>query len=457
MKSVHKKQWANAGVAAIGVFMYASVLTAFMLMMSVTNPQILRVSRTAAITLSTFVLMLTLFCRIYGGYRIGEVKCRNIVFSLSVSTVLTDLVTYFQLQIMNVNEANNAHLELFGVDLLLLAGALAIQLLVIVVTVLSANWLYFHYHPPLKCVIIAGSEADMRLMKRKLEKFKSKYQVCDCVSPDHPDIKAIIRRNEAAFLFHVPPEQHRVLIEYCYKHARKLFFDLNIEDMLAQNCDSFLMDDVLMTAYTRKGLSLFQRFVKRTMDIVMSLLGLIITSPVMLVCAVAIKACDGGVVFFRQKRMSRDGELFDIIKFRTMYEHAPNGPERSVTGDDARITPVGRVLRRFRIDELPQLINILKGEMSVVGPRPEMLENIENYMRHMPEFAYRNRVKAGLTGYAQVAGKYNTPPREKLMMDISYIENYSFWLDIKLILKTLTVFFREDATEPFEDGESNEK
>ena len=136
MKSVHKKQWANAGVAAIGVFMYASVLTAFMLMMSVTNPQILRVSRTAAITLSTFVLMLTLFCRIYGGYRIGEVKCRNIVFSLSVSTVLTDLVTYFQLQIMNVNEANNAHLELFGVDLLLLAGALAIQLLVIVVTVL---------------------------------------------------------------------------------------------------------------------------------------------------------------------------------------------------------------------------------------------------------------------------------------------------------------------------------
>ena len=140
-----------------------------------------------------------------------------------------------------------------------------------------------------------------------------------------------------------------------------------------------------------------------------------------------------------------------------MYEHEPDGAEHSVTGDDDRITPVGRVLRRFRIDELPQLINILKGEMSVVGPRPEMLENIENYMRHMPEFAYRNRVKAGLTGYAQVAGKYNTPPREKLMMDISYIENYSFWLDIKLILKTLTVFFREDATEPFEDGENDDK
>lgn len=454
---MHKKQLANACVAAIGALMYAALLSAFMLMMSITNPQVLRVSRTAAITLSTFAVMMLLFCRIYGGYRIGEIKCRNIVFSLSVATVLTDLVTYFQLQIMNVNEANNAHLELFGVDLLLLGGALAIQLLVIVAAVLGANWLYFRFHPPMKCVIIAGSEADMRLMKSKLEKFRLKYRVCDCIRPDHPDVKAIIRRNEAAFLYHISPEDHRILIEYCYKHARKLFFDMHIEDLLAQNCDSFLMDDVLMTAYTRKGLSLSQRFVKRTADIVMSLAGLIVTSPIMVMCAVAIKACDGGPVFFRQKRMSRDGELFDIIKFRTMYVQSPDCKQHSVTADDDRITPVGRVLRRFRVDELPQLINILKGEMSVVGPRPEMLENIENYMQHMPEFAYRNRVKAGLTGYAQVAGKYNTPPREKLMMDISYIENYSFWLDIKLILKTLTVFFRDDATEPFEGENDDER
>ena len=177
----------------------------------------------------------------------------------------------------------------------------------------------------------------------------------------------------------------------------------------------------------------------------------------MLIAAAAIKLTDGGPVFFTQDRLTKDGKVFRLYKFRSMRVEREERAYCMTRKNDDRITPVGRVLRRFRIDELPQLINILKGEMSVVGPRPEMLENIENYMRHMPEFAYRNRVKAGLTGYAQVAGKYNTPPREKLMMDISYIENYSFWLDIKLILKTLTVFFREDATEPFEDGESNEK
>jgi len=455
VRILNKKQWAQAGVWAIGAAMYICIFAAFMLLLSVRNPQLLRASRTAAIVGTSFPLLLILLSRIYGGFRIGEIKCRNIIYSLGIAAVLTDVIAYLQLQVMNVNEANNDTLVLFDADLLLLAMVLVVQFAVIIGAVLGANRLYFRHHPPMKCVIIAPTPADCCAIRRKLERFQAKYQVCDCVQPDHPEIRAVIRRNEAAFLYHLPADKNRELVEYCYKHARKLYFDMNIEDILARNCDTFMLDDIPMTAYTRKGLTLYQRFFKRAMDIVLSLIGIILLSPVMLACAIAIKRGDGGPVFFRQTRMSRDGQLFDIIKFRTMAPHAQDMPQHSAQAEDPRITRVGRVLRRFRLDELPQLFNIFKGEMSVVGPRPEMLENIENYMQHMPEFAYRNRVKAGLTGNAQVNGKYNTPPREKLMMDIAYIEDYSFWLDIKLILKTLLVLFSDDSTEPFGKDEDD--
>ena len=198
-----------------------------------------------------------------------------------------------------------------------------------------------------------------------------------------------------------------------------------------------------------KGLTIGQRFAKRLLDILLSFVMLIIASPFMLVCALLIKLDDGGSVFFRQKRATRDGRVFSVLKFRTMKED--NSVNRSVTTDDDRITRVGAKLRKFRLDELPQIINIFLGDMSIVGPRPEMLENVEKYTEQLPEFSYRLRVKAGLTGYAQIAGKYNTSPKDKLMMDLMYIERYSIWQDLKLIIQTITVFFKsEKSTEAFE-------
>ena len=160
-------------------------------------------------------------------------------------------------------------------------------------------------------------------------------------------------------------------------------------------------------------------------------------------------------MLFKQKRATLNGKIFYVYKFRTMKEK--NSVNRSVTSDDDRITKVGRFLRKFRIDELPQLINILKGEMSIVGPRPEMVENVDQYTDMLSEFSYRLRVKAGLTGHAQIAGKYNTSPKDKLVLDLMYIEKYSLWLDIKLIFQTLTVFFKaSDSTEAFGEGEEFE-
>lgn len=160
----------------------------------------------------------------------------------------------------------------------------------------------------------------------------------------------------------------------------------------------------------------------------------ILTSPIWIVSAIAIKAYDGGSIFFKQKRATLNGRVFEVYKFRTMKENVEN---RSVTDDDDRITKPGKILRKIRMDELPQLLNILKGDMSFVGPRPEMLENVNEYEKQLPEFRYRLRVKAGLTGYAQIAGKYNTTPKDKLIMDMMYIEQFNIWKDIQLISRHL--------------------
>ena len=188
--------------------------------------------------------------------------------------------------------------------------------------------------------------------------------------------------------------------------------------------------------------------IKRLFDIVMSLIGIIIASPVMLITAVAVKACDGGSVFYKQTRCTKDNKEFRIIKFRSMIEEAEkDGKARLATKNDDRITPVGAVIRKLRIDELPQLFNVLAGDMSFVGPRPERPEKIREYIEIMPEFSYRTKVTAGITGYAQVYGKYNTRPYDKLKLDLFYIENFSIWLDLRLIILTLKTMFLIDSSE----------
>ncbi len=191
-----------------------------------------------------------------------------------------------------------------------------------------------------------------------------------------------------------------------------------------------------------------QRLVKRIIDIVCALLLVILTSPFMLLTAIAIKLYDGGPILYKQVRCTRDMREFKILKFRSMRIDAEkDGVARLASKNDSRITPVGRFIRKTRIDELPQLFNILAGDMSFIGPRPERPEIIRQYQEDMPEFTFRTKVKSGLAGYAQVYGKYNTTPYDKLKLDLFYIENYSVWLDLKLMLLTLKVLFQSDSTE----------
>ena len=187
----------------------------------------------------------------------------------------------------------------------------------------------------------------------------------------------------------------------------------------------------------------------------LSLIAIVISSPFMLGTAAAIKAYDGGKVFYKQTRLTKDGKTFEIIKFRSMVENAEkDGVARLAKESDDRITPVGKIIRKLRIDELPQLFNILKGDMSFVGPRPERPEIAKQYEKEMPEFALRLQVKAGLTGYAQVYGKYNTPPYDKVQMDLMYIANQSIIEDIKLMLMTFKILFISSSTEGVDNNQT---
>lgn len=178
-----------------------------------------------------------------------------------------------------------------------------------------------------------------------------------------------------------------------------------------------------------------------------------------MIIALCIKVTDRGPVFYKQKRLTKDGKVFDIYKFRTMIQNAEKHTgARLASAEDDRILPVGRMLRRIRLDELPQLWNILIGDMSLVGPRPERPELAEKIEETIPEFSYRLKVKAGLTGYAQVFGKYNTTSYDKLKLDLTYIQNYSIWLDLKLMLMTPKIMLMKESTEGIKEDEfgSNE-
>ena len=190
------------------------------------------------------------------------------------------------------------------------------------------------------------------------------------------------------------------------------------------------------------------------MDIVLSLLGIFIASPLMIITAIAIKLYDGENVIHKQVRLTQGGKEFEVYKFRSMIKDAEkDGIARLSAEGDVRVTPIGKVIRKTRLDELPQLFNILKGEMSLVGPRPERPQIAEEYRAYMPEFDYRLKVKGGLTGYAQIFGKYNTTPYDKLKLDLMYIENYSVWLDLKLIIMTIKIVFMKESTEGVADGQ----
>ena len=430
--------------------LYILLIGTFFVIFGTQFEWILHPSRTAAVTFVTFCVLEAALIAVYGGYLIGRLKSKPIVMSISLATLITDVVTHLQLCIMNVNENNNSRFVYEAPHLLVLV--MIIQIAIIILFAYFGNYVYFTINSPEKCCVITSSLESLNSIMPKIVKYKKQYNVTEMVHYSSKDVFDIINDHDTIFLYDIPAKEKILLNEYCYAKNKNIYYNFEMNDVVMLGAKPAVLDDKPLVSAVVRDLTLEQKVVKRAMDIVISGLGLLVLSPVMLLCAALIKLEDGGHVFFRQTRATKGGKLFKVYKFRTMKE--AGSINKSVTSDDDRITKVGKYLRKFRIDELPQLINIIKGEMSIVGPRPEMIENVDKYTEDLPEFAYRLRVKGGLTGYAQIAGKYNTSPKDKLVLDLMYIEKYSLWLDFKLILQTVTVLLKaSDSTEAFGEGE----
>ena len=265
----------------------------------------------------------------------------------------------------------------------------------------------------------------------------------------------MLRDMESVFLCGVHSHERNAILKYCVANGINVYMIPRIGDVIMSGAKRMHMFHLPILCAGRYNPPVEYIVIKRLFDIVSSAIAIVVISPVLIAISIAIKAYDGGPVLYKQTRLTKDGKHFQVLKFRSMKTDAEkDGVARLSTGKyDDRITPVGRFIRACRLDELPQLFNILGGSMSVVGPRPERPEIAAQYEAEMPEFALRLQAKAGLTGYAQVYGKYNTIPYDKLQMDLMYIANPSFIEDLRIIFATVQILFMKESTEGVEKGQ----
>ncbi len=389
-------------------------------------------------------LMVVLFASC-GSFQYGHMKLADVVASQWISILILNTVTYFQLCLMLNRMVTAMPMALLsGVDF---AVAFFLSYLYSV--------LYHKIYVPKHMLLVYGNENAVTL-KLKMDLRRDKYRVEKLLSVRDGvgRILGEIPKYDAVVINDVPAMERNDILKFCYQRGIRAYVVPKISDIILGGATDIALFDTPLLLVRGKGLTLGQRAAKRAMDIALCMAALIPGLPAMLLIALAIKIEDRGPVFYRQRRVTGDGREFDILKFRSMVVDAEKGgrPRPAMDGDP-RVTKVGRVIRPLRLDELPQVLNILKGDMSVVGPRPERVEHVEAYQKEIPEFSYRLKVKGGLTGYAQVYGKYNTSAYDKLRLDLMYIENYSLLLDIKLVLMTARVMLKPESTEGFDKAE----
>ena len=392
-----------------------------------------------------YVVVLLLLHRLYGGLKIGIYKYWNLVYSHMISIIGVNIFSYVQVVLFDKKMHNpTAVMAMTVVDFIL-----------VMVWAWAYKKVYNTLFPKRKLLLVYGQNSMFHLMNR-IDTREDKYEIAKIISIDK-GIDLIIEQAEkydGIIIGDIPADMRNKLVKMCFCRDIRSYTLPKLSDILLRSSTELnIFDSPLYLSRNIGGLAWDQKLVKRMVDIIVASLLLVITSPFFLLIAILIRCTDPGPVLYTQKRLTEGGIIFNIYKFRTMVVDAEKKSGPIKAGDkDPRILPIGHILRATRLDELPQLINILKGEMSMVGPRPERPELTEIITRHIPEFEYRLKVKAGLTGYAQIYGRYCTTSYDKLKLDLTYIRNYSVWLDLKLILMTPKVLFMKESTDGFEDG-----
>jgi len=387
-------------------------------------------------------LLLAVFTRIYGGGHIDNLKRGDLFASNALAALFANGITYLE-----------TCLVARGLVILrpfVLMTAVQLVLLWVWSTVFSV--IYRRVFPPRQLLVVYGRRESMESLMVKMRTRSEKYEVEGVINVAEgvARVERKIAGSQAVLLCDIHAGDRNLLLKYCFQHKIRVYLTPSISDTMVRGAKPIHLFDSPLLLCKNEGLTPEQRFAKRAADLVLCAVACIPGLPLMAIVAAAVYLQDRGPVLFRQDRLTRDGRVFTLYKFRSMVVDAERDGARLAKEDDDRITPVGRVIRRLRLDELPQLLNILRGDMSFVGPRPERPEIARVYETYMPEFSFRLRVKAGLTGYAQVLGKYNTTPYDKLRLDLMYIANYSFFEDVKLVLMTIKTLFQRESTEGVE-------
>lgn len=384
-------------------------------------------------------VLLMFFLRMYGGFKISYLKKGNLIYSQILSVVIVNVITYLQIALLDKKFQNPV----------VFLAMTAADIVVIVIWAYVFQYVYSRLFPKKRMLFVYGERPAFHLMD-KINSREDKYELAGAISYTCgiEKIMKMMKDYDAMIIGDMPAHERNLLMKRCFGEGIRTYTVPKISDILLRSSAELNVFDSPLYLSRNDGLQIEQRIIKRFVDIVFSAVGLVISSPLFLIFAAAIKITDGGPVFYKQERLTQGGQHFWIYKFRTMIQDAEkkSGPRLAGEKDD-RILPVGHILRRTRLDELPQLINILKGEMSLVGPRPERPELAEEITKEIPEFTYRLKVKAGLTGYAQIYGKYNTEAYDKLKLDLTYIRNYSLLLDIRLMLMTPKIMLMKESTE----------
>ncbi len=378
-----------------------------------------------------YMILTLLFFKVYGGFKIGYLKRADMIYSQSLSILCVNAVSYLQI-------------SLIGRRLMNLMPMLIMTMLDIVI-IIGWTWimtaLHSRIYPPRRLIIVYGSKLAENLVS-KMSLRVDKYIISASVKEEEglEEIKDKLVEYDGVIICDISANLRNNILKFCFENSIRTYISPKISDIMLRGAEEIKLFDTPLLLNRNYGLTFEQRMFKRIFDVIVSIIGFVVALPLMLIIAIAIKLYDGGPVFYKQKRLTIDGKEFFVYKFRSMIIDAEkDGVARLASDDDNRITPVGAFIRKVRLDELPQIVNIIKGDMSIVGPRPERPELMEQYKKDMPEFEFRLKVKAGLTGYAQVVGVYDTTPYDKLKMDLMYIESYSLLLDLRIMLMTLKI------------------
>ena len=389
--------------------------------------------------IGVYALILFLLTHLYGGFKIGYLRLMDVLYSQILSLICANVVAYIQVVLISREYLSSVPILKMTI----------VQIAIILLWVFICKLIYAALYPPRQMLLVCY-DRNPDDMINKMSSRQDKYEICDIADLNEESLESVcdmVTEYEAVLIYDIPAYERNIILKRCFTESVRTYVTPKISDILLRGADNIHLFDTPLYLSRNQGLSADQLMFKRLLDLVVCIPVSVVLMPLFLIISLMIKLYDGGPVLYKQPRLTINGKVFNIYKFRSMRMDSEKEGAQLAKKHDDRVTPIGRVLRALHFDEFPQLINIIKGDMSLVGPRPERPEIAEQYKEVIPEFDFRLKVKAGLTGYAQVYGKYNTTPYDKLKLDLTYIENYTFWLDVKLMFLTFKILFQKENTE----------